>query len=73
MQRMHARLTKVLPSYFGTAAEFCKRYIQLCTEKQVNVAPRGFLDFISDIENETFGLVGELVLNFLLAVHVQKL
>ena len=51
---------------FRTAAEFCKKYIQSCIQKQINVTPQRFLDFISDIENETFGLVGELVFNFYL-------
>ena len=36
---------------FGTAAEFCKKYIQSCIQKQINVNLERFLNFISDIEN----------------------
>ena len=37
------------------------------------ITPEGFLEWFSAIENETFGLVGEIIFNFVLAVYVQKL
>ena len=56
-----------------TTAEFCLQYMQWCYEERCTITPEGFLECFSAIENETFGLVGEVIFNFVLAVHVQKL
>ena len=37
------------------------------------ITPESFLEWFSAIENETFGLVREIIFNFVLAVYVQKL
>ena len=57
----------------GTSAEFCKIYIDYCKRNTLSVSPEGFLKFLSDNENETFGLVGELIFNFTLSIYIQKL
>ena len=57
----------------GTSAEFCKIYIDYCKGNTLSVSPEGFLTFLSDNENETFGLVGELIFNFTLSIYIQKL
>ena len=36
---------------FGREAEFRKKYIQSCIQKQINVNLQRFLNFISEIEN----------------------
>ena len=57
----------------GTSAEFCKIYIELCRNNEEIPTPEGFLTFLGDNENETFGLIAELIFNFVLAIYVQKL
>ena len=57
----------------GTSAEFCKIYIDHCKGNTFSVSPEGFLKFLSDNENETSGLVGELIFNFALSIYIQKL
>ena len=57
----------------GTSAEFCKIYIDYCKRNMLSVSPEEFLKFLSDNENETFGLVGELIFNFALSIYIQKL
>ena len=57
----------------GTSAEFCKIYIDYCERNLLSVSLEEFLKFLSDNENETFGLVGELIFNFALSIYIQKL
>ena len=57
----------------GTTAKFYLQCVQWCYEEKCMITSEGFLDWFSAIENETFGLVREIILNFVLAVYVQKL
>ena len=57
----------------GTTAEFSLQYVQRCYEEKCTITPEGFLQWFSAIENETFGLAGEIIFNFVLAIYEQKL
>lgn len=51
-------------SYFLVQQQNSVKNIQSCTEKQINVTLQRLVNFINEVKNETFGLIGKLVFIF---------
>ena len=57
----------------GTAMEFCREYLNWAVAEGTETSAAGFLDWMSENDNETADLVYQLIFNFALAIFVQKI